>query len=90
MGADVVSGNQNESGPLRGHDELYVPMIKRMQTSLGETGLLYVGDCKMSALSTRSYIHQSHNFYLMPLSNIGDVPAQLDKWVEDAPRDVPR
>ena len=54
-----------------------------MQTSLAATGLLYVGDCKMSALSTRSYIQQSHNFYLMPLSNVGDVPEQLDKWVED-------
>ena len=76
VGADVVPGNQGEDG-------LYVPMIKRMQTSLREKGLLYVGDCKMSALSTRSYIQDSNNFYLMPLSNVGDVPEQLDQWVED-------
>jgi transposase len=76
VGADVVAGNESDDG-------LYVPMIKRMQTSLVATGLLYVGDCKMGALSTRSYIQQSNNFYLMPLSNVGDVPDQLDKWVED-------
>ena len=77
VGADVVSGDQADDG-------LYVPMIKRMQSSLMAQGLLYVGDCKMGALSTRSYIQQSKNFYLMPLANIGEVPEQLDKWVEDA------
>ena len=59
-------------------------MIKRMQTSLSEKGLLYVGDCKMGALNTRAYVQQSKNYYLMPLANIGDIPEHMDKWVEDA------
>ena len=31
-------------------------------------GLLYVGDCKMGALTTRATIVQGHDFYLCPLS----------------------
>ena len=77
VGADVVSGDRADDG-------LYIPMIKRMQTSLSAKGLLYVGDCKMGALKTRAYVQQSKNYYLMPLANIGDIPEQMDKWVEDA------
>jgi len=45
----VVSGETADDG-------LYVPIIKRVDESLNKVGLLYVGDCKMSAFETRTYI----------------------------------
>ena len=39
-----------------------------MSASLDEHGLLYVGDCKMAALATRTFIQNSQDYYLSPLS----------------------
>jgi transposase len=77
VGADVVSGNCADDG-------LYVPMIARLRTTLPEKGLLYIGDCKMGALATRAYLAQTGNSYLMPLAQVGDLPEQLEKWVQAA------
>jgi transposase len=79
VGADVVSGNSADDG-------LYVPMIARLRTSLPSKGLLYIGDCKMGALATRAYVAQTGNNYLMPLAQVGQVPDQLEKWVDAAVR----
>lgn len=65
-------------------DPLYLPVIERTLHCLDQTGLLIVGDCKMSALSTRAAIHRSGQHYLTPLSLVGEVPAQLEQWVTDA------
>jgi hypothetical protein len=40
----------------------------------------------MGALATRAYVAQTGNFYLMPLAQIGDLPEQLEKWVDEAVR----
>jgi transposase len=37
-------------------DPLYLPIIDRVRDLLGQTGLLYVGDCKMAALATRAEV----------------------------------
>ena len=37
-------------------DPLYIPAIKQVSQSLQGHGMLYVGDCKMAALSTRAYV----------------------------------
>jgi transposase len=79
VGADVVSGNTADDG-------LYVPMIARLRSSLPPKGLLYIGDCKMGALATRAYVSQTGNSYLMPLAQVGGLPEQLEKWVDDAVR----
>jgi transposase len=79
VGADVVSGNTADDG-------LYVPMIARLRSSLPPKGLLYIGDCKMGALATRAYVSQTGNSYLMPLAQVGSLPEQLEKWVDDAVR----
>jgi transposase len=79
VGADVVSGNTADDG-------LYVPMIARLRATWPGKGLLYIGDCKMGALATRAYIVQTENYYLMPLAQVGDLPDQLEKWVNDAVR----
>jgi len=79
VGADVVPGNTAD-------DRLYVPMIARLRSTLPPKGLLYIGDCKMGALATRAYVSQTGNYYLMPLAQVGDLPEQLEKWVDDAVR----
>ncbi len=37
-------------------DPLYIPAIEQVSQSLPGHGVLYVGDCKMAALSTRAYV----------------------------------
>jgi transposase len=59
MGVTVVGGQRADDG-------LYVPAIEQAQQTLRQRGLLYVGDCKMAALSTRAYVHQSGDYYLGP------------------------
>jgi transposase len=59
----VVSGNRSD-------DRLYIPEIKQVQAYVQSSGLLYVGDSKMSAIGIRAYIAKSQNFYLSPLSEV--------------------
>jgi transposase len=79
VGVDVVAGNLADDG-------LYLPMLARLRTTLPVSGLLYIGDSKMGALATRAYLQASHNRYLMPLAQVGQVPEQLAKWVDAAVR----
>jgi transposase len=65
----------------RADDGLYVPAIQQAQQTLGQTGLLYVGDCKMAALPTRAYVQQSGDFYLCPLSGVQVSAASLQRLV---------
>lgn len=96
VAVDVVSGDKAD-------DPLYLPCYRRSRAILGKTGLLYVGDTKMSALETRGAIEDGNDLYLSPLSYIGETPALLDKaiwewrtgkreaqdiyWPEDIPTD---
>jgi transposase len=59
----VVSGERADDG-------LYVPEIKKVQHVVDRHGLLYIGDCKMAALSTRAYLVQSGDCYCTPLSAV--------------------
>ena len=47
LATDVLSGE-------RADDCLYIPLIKRLEAGMSQPGLLFVGDCKMSALDTRA------------------------------------
>jgi transposase len=71
----IVSGQ-------RADDPLYVPEIRRVQQMVGRKGLLYIGDCKMAALSTRAYIASSGDFYLCPLSKVQVSEAELKGLLE--------
>ena len=73
--------------------------IAASATLLGQTGLLYAGDCKMAALETRAEIAANRDFYLTRLPLTGEVAAQFAAWVEaaldrragrEAGRDPPR
>jgi transposase len=74
---DVVSGEQADDG-------LYIPIIERLLTILTQAGLLFVGDCKLSALATRAYIRWRGHHYLAPLALTGDTAAEMRAWVQDA------
>lgn len=63
VATQVVSGN-------RADDPLYLPAIEAVQATLEQEGLLYTGDAKMAALSTRATIHQQAGYYLCPLSRV--------------------
>jgi transposase len=69
IATDVLSGECAD-------DPLYLPAIARVRASVGRRGLLYVGDCKMSAFDTRAGVQAGSDFYLCPLSAV-QVPATL-------------
>src|SRR3954454_14206972 len=77
LAGDVHPGNAAD-------DPLYLPLYRRVRTLLGQTGLLYTGDCKMAALETRAEIAANRDFYLTRLPLTGAVPAQFSEWVEAA------
>ncbi len=77
LAVDVVAGQRADDG-------LYVPMIDRLRAVLEAQGLLYIGDCKMSALATRAHLQATDNAYLMPLAQVGTRPAELETWITAA------
>jgi transposase len=77
LAGDVHPGNAAD-------DPLYLPLYRRVRTLLGQTGLLYAGDCKMAALETRAEIAANQDFYLTRLPLTGAVSAQFAEWVEAA------
>ena len=62
-------------------DPFYLPLIARIRQTLGRSGLLYTGDCKMAALSTRADIVAHGDYYLTPLPLTGDTRAEFEAWV---------
>ena len=76
LGADVHPGQRADDG-------CYVPLIERVHGMLGESELLYIGDCKMAALGTRATIVAQGDYYLMPLPRSGSAGAEIDAWIED-------
>jgi len=77
LATEVLSGQ-------RADDPLYLPAVARVRVSLGQRGLLYVGDCKMGALSTRAGIHAGKDFYLCPLSALVVPPGKLAELLTQA------
>src|SRR2546422_4656659 len=59
LATEVLSGERADDG-------LYIPLIKRIRRGLNKTGLLFVGDCKMSALETRAYLARHQDWDLSP------------------------
>jgi transposase len=79
------SGHLIASDTLAGQkadDPLYVPLIERVRSILGRSGLLYAGDAKMAALSTRAEIVNGQDDYLVPLPMTGDTATSFSKWLD--------
>jgi transposase len=62
-----------------GQSKDHRPDLPQVKIKLRQSGLLYVGDCKMAALSTRAYVQQSGDFYLCPLSGVQVSEARLQQ-----------
>lgn len=73
----VVAGNSAD-------DPLYVPAVDRVLQIIEGAGLLFVGDCKMSALSIRAHIHQRGQHYLCPLAQTGKTGQAMVAWIASA------
>src|SRR5207244_12865289 len=74
LSTDVLSGERADDG-------LYIPLIERIRTGLKTPGLLFVGDCKMSALETRAYLARHQDWYLSPLPLTGATAEAMDAWI---------
>lgn len=75
LATDVVSGE-------RADDPLYVPCIQRVQASLGRSGLLFVGDGKMAAQDTRTFIALAGDYYLCPLPQVQLAEGELEEALD--------
>jgi len=65
----------------RADDGLYIPILERIRRGLNKTGLLFVGDGKMSALETRAYLARHQDWYWSPLPLTGATAAAMDAWI---------
>jgi transposase len=74
LATDVLSGERADDG-------LYIPLIQRIRTGWKTSGLLFVGDCKMSALETRAYLVRHQDLYLAPLPLTGATAAAMEAWI---------
>ena len=71
---EVVSGETADDG-------LYAGLIERVDASLNRRGLLFVGDCKMSALETRFDLVTRGHYYLSPLPLTGKTAQAMPEWI---------
>jgi transposase len=69
-------------------DKLYRPAVDRVLQIIEGTGLLFVGDSKMSALATRAHIHRLEQHYLCPMAQTGETAKEVGAWIEAANRGV--
>ena len=76
LATDVLSGERADDG-------LYIPIIKRIEAGLSPGGLLFVGDCKMSALATRAYMAGRQHGYLAPLPLTGGTADAMAQWINE-------
>jgi len=63
-------------------DPLYLPEIAKVRRSVGQTGMTYIGDCKIAALATRADIVAHDDFYLCPLSATQVSAEELERRLE--------
>ena len=72
---EVLSGETADDG-------LYVQMVARVTETFQKTGLLFVGDCKMSARENRQSIATHAQFYLCPLPLTGETAKLMPEWID--------
>ena len=74
LSTDVLSGERADDG-------LYMPVMERIRRGLNKSGLLFVGDCKMSALETRTHVAGHQDFYLSPFPFTGATAEAMEGWL---------
>jgi hypothetical protein len=70
VATDIVPGQRADAA-------LYVPTITPVRASVGRRGLLYVGDCKMGALQTRTFLQAGGDTSRCPQSAVQLPPEVL-------------
>jgi len=75
LSTTVVSGQQAD-------DPLYIPEIGKVQRTLKQAGMTYIGDCKMAAQATRAYVVACGDHYLCPLSGTQLPDSELEQVLE--------
>ncbi|MBE9224066.1 hypothetical protein IQ264_01075 [Phormidium sp. LEGE 05292] len=75
IATDVLPGNKAD-------DPLYIPAIERVRSTLKQSGLLYIGDCKMAALSTRGAVVANQDYYLCPLPATQLTAGELENYLD--------
>jgi transposase len=75
VACQVVGGNLAD-------DPLYIPAIDQVRAGLKESGLLYIGDCKMMSLETRAHLEAGGDDYLGPFSLVQVSEATLDGYLK--------
>ncbi|BAY67071.1 hypothetical protein NIES22_72150 (plasmid) [Calothrix brevissima NIES-22] len=61
IATEILSGEKAD-------DPLYIPAIERVRSTIKQSELLYIGDCKMASIGTRTHIVLGGDFYLCPLN----------------------
>jgi transposase len=75
VATQVVAGNKAD-------DPLYIPAIDQVRVGMGCRGLLYIGDCKMMSLETRTYLKAGGDDYLGPFSSTQVSEGLLDSYLK--------
>src|SRR4030095_11886009 len=73
LAREVWAGERADNG-------LSIPLIERIVSGLHRPGLLFVGDCKMSALATRASLAQRAHLSLSPLPLPGTTAEAMAAW----------
>ena len=76
---DVLSGE-------RAADGLYRATIDRIRAGLPKAGLLFVGDCKMSAVAPRGHVAAHQHLYVSPLPLTGATTEALEGGITQGVR----
>ena len=63
-------------------DPLYIPAIDQVRKGLDRRGLLYIGDCKLMSLATRTHLEADKDRYLGPFSTVQIPQSVLDTYLE--------
>ena len=74
--ASIVASGEKADDPL------YTPCIAHVSETLKQSGLLFVGDCKLGAFDTRLDIVGRGHHYLCPLALVGQTAVDFSGWVE--------
>ncbi|MFN6484516.1 MULTISPECIES: transposase [unclassified Nostoc] len=74
IATEILSGEKAD-------DPLYIPAIERVRSTLKQPGLLYIGDCKIGSMGTRTHIVDGGDFYLCPLNTKQAPPEKLREYL---------
>jgi transposase len=75
IATEILPGNKAD-------DPLYIPAINQVRSTLEKPGMLYVGDCKMASIATRTHIAAFQDFYLCPLSSKQITQEEIGQYLQ--------